>query len=169
MSDRKPSPFKTLLDSDKCTLIQATDDVYQIRFKNRAANAYLVRGKSRTIMIDVGLSSNFAQLKQCLDHLGCPPDQIDVVILSHEHLDHIGEPRGIIGGDLGLRDRPPGTQEAAGLGVDLLKGEQRFPRVAVLRTMIMNHLIHHRAQLGVYFRLVGVPVPGLYGPSADEQ
>jgi uncharacterized damage-inducible protein DinB len=33
---------------------------------------------------------------------------------------------------------------------------------------MMNHLIHHRAQLGVYFRLMGVPVPGLYGPSADE-
>ena len=43
-----------------------------------------------------------------------------------------------------------------------------MPRVAVLRTMIMNHLIHHRAQLGVYYRLLGVPVPGLYGPSADE-
>jgi uncharacterized damage-inducible protein DinB len=34
--------------------------------------------------------------------------------------------------------------------------------------MVMNHLIHHRAQLTVYFRMLGVPVPGLYGPSADE-
>jgi uncharacterized damage-inducible protein DinB len=34
--------------------------------------------------------------------------------------------------------------------------------------MIMNHLIHHRAQLCVYYRLNDVPVPGLYGPSADE-
>lgn len=33
----------------------------------------------------------------------------------------------------------------------------------------MNHLIHHRAQLGVYLRLNGVPIPGMYGPSADEQ
>jgi uncharacterized damage-inducible protein DinB len=33
---------------------------------------------------------------------------------------------------------------------------------------IMNHLIHHRAQLTVYYRLLGIPVPGLYGPSADE-
>jgi uncharacterized damage-inducible protein DinB len=32
----------------------------------------------------------------------------------------------------------------------------------------MNHMIHHRAQLTVYYRLVGVPVPGVYGPSADE-
>ena len=34
MSDRRPSPFKTLLDSDVCTLIQAAENVYQIRFKN---------------------------------------------------------------------------------------------------------------------------------------
>jgi uncharacterized damage-inducible protein DinB len=34
--------------------------------------------------------------------------------------------------------------------------------------MVMNHLIHHRAQLTVYLRLLNVPVPGLYGPSADE-
>jgi uncharacterized damage-inducible protein DinB len=44
-----------------------------------------------------------------------------------------------------------------------------MPRVAVLRGMILNHIIHHRAQLGLYLRLVDVPVPGLYGPSADEQ
>ena len=43
-----------------------------------------------------------------------------------------------------------------------------MPRVGVIRTMIMNHVIHHRAQLTVYFRLNGVPVPALYGPSADE-
>jgi len=43
-----------------------------------------------------------------------------------------------------------------------------MPRIAVFRTMIMNHVIHHRAQLTVYYRLNGVPVPALYGPSADE-
>jgi uncharacterized damage-inducible protein DinB len=43
-----------------------------------------------------------------------------------------------------------------------------MPRVGVIRTMVMNHTIHHRAQLTVYFRLNGVPVPALYGPSADE-
>ena len=42
------------------------------------------------------------------------------------------------------------------------------PRVAVLRGMVMNHLIHHRAQLGVYLRLNEVEFPGMYGPSADE-
>ena len=43
-----------------------------------------------------------------------------------------------------------------------------MPRVAVVRSFVMNHLIHHRAQLCVYLRLKDVPVPALYGPSADE-
>jgi len=53
----------------------------------------------------------------------------------------------------------------------LLKaGEAMFtmPRIAVLRSMIMNHMIHHRGQLSVYLRLNDVPVPAIYGPSADE-
>jgi len=43
-----------------------------------------------------------------------------------------------------------------------------MPRVAVLRGMMMNHLVHHRAQLGVYLRMNNVEFPGMYGPSADE-
>ena len=43
-----------------------------------------------------------------------------------------------------------------------------MPRVGVIRSMVMNHIIHHRAQLTVYYRMNGVPVPALYGPSADE-
>lgn len=43
-----------------------------------------------------------------------------------------------------------------------------MPRAAVLRTMVMNHAIHHRAQLCVYLRLLDIPVPAIYGPSADE-
>ncbi len=43
-----------------------------------------------------------------------------------------------------------------------------MPRVAVIRSFVMNHLIHHRGQLSVYLRLTGVPVPSTYGPSADE-
>ena len=43
-----------------------------------------------------------------------------------------------------------------------------MPKVAVLRSFVMNHLIHHRAQLGVYLRLNDIPVPSIYGPSADE-
>ena len=42
------------------------------------------------------------------------------------------------------------------------------PKGALLRGLVINHIVHHRAQLGVYYRLLGVPVPGMYGPSADE-
>lgn len=53
----------------------------------------------------------------------------------------------------------------------LAGGETLFsmPRAACIRSFVMNHTIHHRAQLGVYLRLNDVPVPALYGPSADEQ
>jgi uncharacterized damage-inducible protein DinB len=53
----------------------------------------------------------------------------------------------------------------------LAGGNQLFamPRIAVLRSFVMNHIIHHRAQLGVYLRLNDIPVPSIYGPSADEQ
>jgi len=53
----------------------------------------------------------------------------------------------------------------------LLSGGQpimTFPRGAVIRSFVMNHTIHHRAQLGVYLRLNDIPVPATYGPSADE-
>jgi uncharacterized damage-inducible protein DinB len=43
-----------------------------------------------------------------------------------------------------------------------------MPRGAVMRSVVMNHLIHHRAQLGVFLRLNNVAIPGVYGPSADE-
>jgi len=43
-----------------------------------------------------------------------------------------------------------------------------MPKAMVYRQFALNHLIHHRAQLSVYLRLLEVPVPGMYGPSADE-
>ena len=50
-------------------------------------------------------------------------------------------------------------------------GGQTFidsPRHQVFRDYVLNHMIHHRAQLSVYLRLLGAKVPGMYGPSADE-
>lgn len=47
--------------------------------------------------------------------------------------------------------------------------ETSRPLASVLRSRVMNHLIHHRGQLSVYLRLLDVPVPGMYGASADEK
>jgi uncharacterized damage-inducible protein DinB len=53
----------------------------------------------------------------------------------------------------------------------LLAGDKTLftlPRAAMIRSFCLNHVIHHRAQLGVYLRMNNVPVPSVYGPSADE-
>lgn len=44
-----------------------------------------------------------------------------------------------------------------------------MPKIAAIRSFVMNHLIHHRGQLSVYLRLKNVPLPPIYGPTADEQ
>ncbi|WP_373055952.1 DinB family protein [Zunongwangia sp. H14] len=54
----------------------------------------------------------------------------------------------------------------------MLSGENvllEMPKFNVLRTIVFNQLPHHRAQMGVYFRLLDIPVPSTYGPSADEK
>ena len=53
----------------------------------------------------------------------------------------------------------------------MMQGERELfvlPRMALLRSIMLNHLYHHRGQLTVYLRALGVPVPSIYGPSADE-
>ncbi len=61
--------------------------------------------------------------------------------------------------------------EALGQTYTMRRGEQvmmAMPRTAMLRGWILSHIIHHRGQLSVYLRLLDVPVPSIYGPSADE-
>ena len=43
-----------------------------------------------------------------------------------------------------------------------------MPKGVLVRSIVMNHIYHHRGQLSVYLRLLDVPVPSIYGPSADE-
>jgi hypothetical protein len=64
------------------------------------------------------------------------------------------------------------TDEHMGVKFTLKAGPHvvfTLPRSVAWRSFVMSHMIHHRAQLGVYLRLNNVAVPGLYGPSADEQ
>ena len=66
-----------------------------------------------------------------------------------------------------------GALDDAALGVTwkMVDGDRvvmALPRAAVFRTILLNHWYHHRGQLTVYLRLLGVPLPAIYGPSADE-
>jgi uncharacterized damage-inducible protein DinB len=62
--------------------------------------------------------------------------------------------------------------EARAAGVwKLVKGDRELmsvPRIGVVRMIMLNHWYHHRGQLSVYLRLLNVPLPSIYGPSADE-
>jgi uncharacterized damage-inducible protein DinB len=63
------------------------------------------------------------------------------------------------------------TPEKLGEVCRLMKGDQElmaYPRGAIIRIIMLNHWYHHRGQLSVYLRLLGVAVPSIYGPSADE-
>ena len=71
------------------------------------------------------------------------------------------------------REKLAGTTDAEMLSPWTLKqGDQEIftmPRVAALRSFVMNHSVHHRGQLSVYLRLTNIPLPSMYGPTADEQ
>jgi uncharacterized damage-inducible protein DinB len=61
--------------------------------------------------------------------------------------------------------------DAIGQSWSLLQAGQpilTMPRSAVIRSFVLNHLVHHRAHLCVYLRMNGIPLPGMYGPSGDE-
>ena len=64
------------------------------------------------------------------------------------------------------------TDDALNQQYTLLRGEQvvyEMPRKVLIRNFTFNHIIHHRGQLSVFLRLLDIPVPGMYGPSADEK
>jgi uncharacterized damage-inducible protein DinB len=98
--------------------------------------------------------------------VGQPPMRAEEVRTTAELVarfdTHAAAARASIGGASDDRMLGPWTLLAGGNKVFTM------PRIAVLRSFVMNHLIHHRAQLGVYLRLCDVPVPALYGPTADE-
>jgi len=63
-------------------------------------------------------------------------------------------------GDAGLQQKWQATKN----GVAFMT----MPKIALVRGIVLNHAYHHRGQLSVYLRLIDVPVPSIYGPSADE-
>jgi uncharacterized damage-inducible protein DinB len=74
--------------------------------------------------------------------------------------------------DNAITDLSKMTDEDFAKNWTVRRGEQvmfQLPKKIAVRGWALSHMIHHRGQLSVYLRLLGVPVPGMYGPSADEQ
>lgn len=91
--------------------------LWQLRARGRACNCYLIRGRDRTVLVDTGLPSSAPALVQALEQAGCSPDDLDLVVLTHEHTDHAG-------GAAHLSGRPliaahPAAAGKLGLGDDL--------------------------------------------------
>lgn len=88
------------------------------------------------------------------------PTSTEDLVAYHDKL--IGEAKEILGRTSDETMMEPWSMRA---------GETVFftmPRVAVMRSVVFNHVIHHRGQLSVYLRENDIPVPSMYGPSADE-
>jgi len=75
---------------------------------------------------------------------------------------NVAEARSTLSGKTDAELMAPWTLRAQGKEIFTM------PKAIVLRSFVMNHLIHHRGQMSVYLRLHNVPLPSIYGPSADE-
>jgi len=89
-----------------------------------------------------------------------PPQSTEEILAAHDQ--SIKTSKDLLGqiGDAGLD-----AMWTAKAGDNTLMA---MPKAALVRAIVMNHWIHHRGQLSVYLRLLDVPLPSIYGPSADE-
>src|SRR2546421_9916008 len=91
---------------------------------------------------------------------GPDPSSVSEIVAAHDKsVETVKSTRGSLG-DEGLTQQ----WEAKANGTTLMT----MPRAALVRALVLNHWYHHRGQLSVYLRLLDVPVPSIYGPSADE-
>jgi uncharacterized damage-inducible protein DinB len=85
---------------------------------------------------------------------------VEQILSTHDQgVDTVKKTLGRLG-DSGLQ----GMCKVTKAGATLIE----MPKKGLVRTLVLNHLVHHRGQLSVYLRLLNVPVPPIYGPSADE-
>jgi uncharacterized damage-inducible protein DinB len=89
-----------------------------------------------------------------------PPDTTSEILTAHDK--SVVEAKRILGGM--TEEELQKTWEAKMGDTTLMT----MPKAVLVRTLVLNHWYHHRGQLSVYLRLLDVPVPSIYGPSADE-
>ena len=74
----------------KPKIVELKPGIFQIRAVRPGSHVYLIKGTWRNILIDTGMADNFSNLETCLAEVDLEIDQIDLIILTHEHFDHIG-------------------------------------------------------------------------------
>jgi len=132
--------------------------------------AFQPHPKSETLgRLAIHLAEIMAWWKECLKHdaldfMGFEPKEISTTEELLAYFDNL-----LLQAQQALREAQEGDFEKEW---SMKHGETIYftlPRKQVLRIFCMNHLVHHRAQLGVYLRLLNIPIPAVYGPSADDE
>jgi hydroxyacylglutathione hydrolase len=88
MSLSKQAGLTTVCSSSK--IVGVRPDIYQFLGEKPGSHVYLIRGRDKNVLIDTGTNSNFPYLAECLKRLGLKTKDIALVVLTHEHFDHIG-------------------------------------------------------------------------------
>ena len=76
--------------SEKRRLVELRPNIFQIRSERPGSHVYLIKGEAKNVLIDTGVAANFPLLKDNLAETGLKPKDIHLIILTHEHFDHIG-------------------------------------------------------------------------------
>lgn len=77
-------------DLEPTKIIPIRQNIYQIRAIKPGSHVYLVKGANKNMLVDTGVVTKFPVLKGCLGEVGLEPEDIDLVVLTHEHVDHAG-------------------------------------------------------------------------------
>ena len=75
---------------EKTKIVELRPNIYQIRAEKPSSHVYLLKGQAKNVLIDTGMAAHFPILKERLAKVGLRPEDIDLIILTHEHFDHIG-------------------------------------------------------------------------------
>lgn len=76
--------------TDQTRILEIRTDVYQIYAEKPGSHVYLIKGTDKNVLIDTGIAAKYPLLEEHLGEIGLGPDDIDLVILTHEHMDHAG-------------------------------------------------------------------------------
>ena len=74
----------------KSKMVELRPNMFQIQATKPGSHVYLIKGLQKNVLIDTGMADGFPNLKKCLAKVGLKPDDIHLIILTHEHFDHIG-------------------------------------------------------------------------------